>query len=154
MDLFLQFVFIFQVTMKTTYLVILFLKILALSSGMKHGFVQQSIRRSKSSLGSRKTNFNHNDLRTTSSSTQQREVFFVNLEDGKSAVCLHFANQLFVYIFEQILCSKPTVWRAGWLEGWAIQPSHRPLHNWWSPTLHHYTKYKCWLSQIMFVYIF
>ena len=61
--------------MKTSYLVILFLKILALSSG-------QNTRRSKSSLGNsiRRTNFNQHDLRTPS--TQQREVFFVNLEDG------------------------------------------------------------------------
>jgi hypothetical protein len=64
-----------KVTMKTSYLVILFLKILALSSG-------QNTRRSKSSLGNsiRRTNFNQHDLRTPS--TQQREVFFVNLEDG------------------------------------------------------------------------
>ena len=25
--------------------------------------------------------------------------------------------------------------------------AHRPLLNWWSPTLHHHTKYKCWLWQ-------
>lgn len=59
--------------MKTSpYLVILFLKILALSS-IANG---QILRRSKSSIGLRRTNFNH-DLRKP-----QKEVFFVNLEDG------------------------------------------------------------------------
>ena len=65
--------FILQVTiMKTSpYLVILFLKILvSLTAG-------QELFRSQNSLGSRRTNF-HNDLRSQS----QREVFFVNLEDG------------------------------------------------------------------------
>ena len=62
--------------MKTSpYLVILFLKILACC------FVSncsgQELFRSQHSLGSRRTNFN-NDLRSQS----QREVFFVNLEDG------------------------------------------------------------------------
>ena len=62
-----------QVSMKTSpYLVILFLKILA-SWHLAEG--QQFFGRSKSSLGSRRNNFN-NDLRTSS------EVFFVNLEDG------------------------------------------------------------------------
>ena len=65
--------FILQVTiMKTSpYLVILFLKILvSFTAG-------QELFRSQNSLGSRRTNF-HNDLRSQS----QREVFFVNLEDG------------------------------------------------------------------------
>ena len=65
--------------MKTSYLVILFLKILALSSAMKTSSSHRSSKLNPSSLGSnRRTNL-HNDLRTQQ---QQREVFFVNLEDG------------------------------------------------------------------------
>ena len=61
--------------MKTSpYLVILFLKILACLVPNCSG---QELFRSQNSLGSRRTNF-HNDLRSQS----QREVFFVNLEDG------------------------------------------------------------------------
>ena len=67
-----------QVTiMKTSpYLVILFLKILVLTEQVVNG---QDLFRSQHSLGSRRNNF-HNDLSISSQS--QREVFFVNLEDG------------------------------------------------------------------------
>ena len=63
--------------MKTSpYLVILFLKILVLTEQVVNG---QDLFRSQHSLGSRRNNF-HNDLSISSQS--QREVFFVNLEDG------------------------------------------------------------------------
>ena len=93
---------IFQVTMKTSYLVILFLKILALSSG-------QNTRRSKSSLGNsiRRTNFNQHDLRTPS--TQQREVFFVNLEDGFFGCQVSSTRLKFEY-FHQPIQNKNTLY--------------------------------------------
>lgn len=73
--------FSFQVTMKTSpYLVILFLKILVLTSllGEASGQFNPPRRVSKSSsLGFKRTNFKH-DLSTQ----RKNEVFFVNLEDG------------------------------------------------------------------------